>query len=315
MNAERPPVLILADDAGEYPRYLRDLAKNGVRITPAESVEAARNSYAGEEIILGQPDLVASVLGEMPAVRWVQSSWAGVTPLVSAGRTDYQLTGIKSIFGPQMAEYVLGYLLANELKVLERLGRQANRDWWTEPSGSLFGKTVGIMGTGSIGRHVAGALKPFGVIITGYSLSGQPVKGFERVFSGDQLNAFLAETDYLVCVLPDTPKTSDLLDADAFRAMQSHCYVVNIGRGNVIDERALTDALLAGELAGAVLDVFRQEPLPQDSPLWNAPGLLVTGHIAARSWPRDIAGIFSENYRRYTGGEPLMYRIDFERGY
>jgi phosphoglycerate dehydrogenase-like enzyme len=266
-------------------------------------------------VVLGQPDLVAEALGEMPEVRWVQSNWAGVTPLLDLGRSDYMLTGVKDTFGSQMAEYVLGYMLANELKIFERRGRQVNRCWWDEPSGTLQGKTLGIMGTGSIGRHIAGMAQPFGMRITGFSRSGASVEGFKQVFAASQLDDFLAQPDYLVCVLPDTPGTRNMLDTNAFRAMKNSCYLVNVGRGALIDEEALAQALVKGELSGVVLDVFQTEPLPQESPLWNAPGLIVTAHVAAKSWPEGIARIFRENYRRYTAGEPLKYQIDFEKGY
>jgi len=312
---QTPAVLILTPDAQEYLPLLEGLAGDSVTLTTAETAAYAREKYAGQSVILGQPDLVAEVLDEMPGVRWVQSNWAGVTPLLNLGRSDYVLTGVKDIFGPQMAEYVLGYLLANELKIFERLGRQANRNWWEESSGSLKGKTLGIMGTGSIGSHIARMAQPFGMNITGFSRSGASVEGFERVFSGNQLDDFLTEPDYLVCVLPDTPGARHLLDARAFRVMKNGCYLVNVGRGALIDEEALAKTLFQGKLSGAVLDVFQTEPLPTESPLWNAPGLIVTGHVAAKSWPEDIARIFSENYRRYIKGEPLKYQIDFEKGY
>ena len=312
---QTPSVLILASDAQEYLPLLEDLAGGGVAVTVAETVGKARRAYVGQTVILGQPDLVAEALGEMPGVRWVQSNWAGVTPLLDLGRTDYLLTGVKDTFGSQMAEYVLGYLLANELKIFERLGRQANRCWWEEPSGSLKGKTLGIMGTGSIGSDIARMAKPFGMRITGFSRSGASAQGFERVFAGNQLDDFLVEPDYLVCVLPDTPDTRHLLDAGAFRAMKKDCYLVNVGRGALINEEALAEALVKGELSGAVLDVFQDEPLPQESPLWNAPGLIATAHVAAKSWPQDIARIFIENYRRFVAGEPLKYQVDFEKGY
>jgi phosphoglycerate dehydrogenase-like enzyme len=162
---------------------------------------------------------------------------------------------------------------------------------------------------------VARSLKPFGARVTGFSRKGRAADGFERVYSGDGLGDFLSELDYLVGILPDTPETTNLLDAGAFRRLQSRCRLVNVGRGNLVDEHALADALHSGELAGAVLDVFKREPLPGDSPLWNAPGLIVTGHVAARSLPWDVARIFRENYRRYLGGLALEYRIDFEQGY
>ena len=312
---QTPSVLILASDAQEYLPLLKDLAGGGVAFTVAETVGEAHESYAGQTVILGQPDLVAEALGEMPEVRWVQSSWAGVTPLLDLGRTDYLLTGVKDTFGSQMAEYVLGYLLANELRIFERLGRQANRCWWDEPSGSLKGKTLGIMGTGSIGSAIAAMARSFGLRITGFSRSGASAEGFEKVFAGNQLDDFLVEPDYLVCVLPDTPETRHLLDAGAFRAMKKDCYLVNVGRGALVDEEALAKALVRGELSGAVLDVFQTEPLPDESPLWNAPGLIVTAHVAAQSWPEEIARIFVENYQRYVAGKPLKYQINFERGY
>lgn len=315
MKVEFPPVLILASDAGDYLPFLQELSDAGTEFTAVETADAARKAYSGQKVILGQPDLVASVLADMPEIRWVQSSWAGVTPLLNIGRTDYLLTGVKNTFGPQMAEYVLAYLLANELKIFERLGRQANRIWWNEHSGTLLGKSIGIMGTGSIGSYFARVLRPFGVSVTGFSRGGAPVEGFDRVYAADQLDSFLAEPDYVVCVLPDTPGTRHLLNAEAFQRMKNHCCLVNVGRGGVVDESALVKALMAGQLAGAVLDVFQQEPLPQDSALWNAPGLIVTGHISGGSMPKDIAVIFRENYRRYCAGEALKYRIDFERGY
>jgi len=308
-------VFILTTDATDYLPYLQELADAGIEFRTCSSAQAALTEYEGQEIVIGQPDLVAAVLTQMPQVRWVQSSWAGVTPLLNTGRKDYVLTGVKDIFGSQMAEFALGYMLARELKILERLEHQVKRNWWEVLSGTLQGQAVGIMGTGSIGACIARALRPFGVGVTGFSRGGAAVEGFDRVYSQNQLHNFLAEPDYLVCVLPDTPETRHLLDASAFRKMKNDCYLLNIGRGSLVDEPALAEALEAGELAGAVLDVFEREPLPPDSVLWGVPGLMITGHVAAKSQPEDIARIFTENYRRYCAGETLEYRVDFERGY
>jgi phosphoglycerate dehydrogenase-like enzyme len=112
MKVEMPPVLILSSDAGEYLPYLQDLSDDGVVLTAVTTADAAREAYSGQAVILGQPDLVAQVIDQLPEVRWVQSSWAGVTPILNTRRTDYLLTGVKDTFGPDMAEYVLGYLLA-----------------------------------------------------------------------------------------------------------------------------------------------------------------------------------------------------------
>lgn len=305
-------ILVLAPDAGEYLPWLKHLP---CTVHEARNVAEARQSWCGQAVVLGQPDLVAELLDNAPGLRWVQSTWAGVTPLLDSPRRDYLLTGVKGVFGREMAEYVLGYLLAWELKLLERLGRQANRSWWPEPSGTLDGKTVCVLGTGSIGRDIASALKPFGVRLLGYSRSGRQVEPFEMVFEQDQLAHVLSQADYLVCVLPDTPETQGLMGKEALSALPSRACVFNVGRGSLFAEQELADALNSGRLAGAVLDVFREEPLPPDHTLWHAQNTLITAHVAARSWPREISALFVENYHRYVQGEPLLYRIDFERGY
>jgi phosphoglycerate dehydrogenase-like enzyme len=308
-------VLILTPDADDYVPWLGALADAGARLRTAVSARQALEVYAGEAVVLGQPDLVAAVLPRMPAVHWVQSTWAGVTPLLGLARRDYLLTGVRGVFGAQMAEYVFGHLLAHELRLAERRERQRRREWWTADSGTLEGKSLGIMGTGSIGRHIARVAVALGLRVSGFSRRGRACAGFERVYPAGELAEFLAAADYLVCVLPDTPETKHLLNEHSLRAVRPRCVLVNVGRGSLVDEDALAAALRRGDLAGAVLDVFGREPLPADSPLWDAPGLTVTAHVSGRSRPRDIARIFVENYNRFQAGEPLHDPIDFEQGY
>jgi phosphoglycerate dehydrogenase-like enzyme len=308
-------VLILSPDAEQYLHLLRAVADSDAQLQAAVSARQAWDIYAGEAVVLGQPDLVAAALEGMPQLRWVQSTWAGVAPLLGLQRRDFLLTGIRGVFGAQMAEYVFGHLLAIELKFEERRERQRRREWWSARSGVLQGRKLGIMGTGSIGRHIAVIGKAFGLRVTGYSRGGAAVDGFDRVFASGALTEFLAEPDYLVCVLPDTPETRDLLNEDRLRDLRPDCVLVNVGRGSLLDEAALAAALRRGGLRGAVLDVFRDEPLPPDSPLWDAPGLVLTAHVAAHSRPADIARSFVANYNCYVAGEPLHDLIDLQRGY
>jgi phosphoglycerate dehydrogenase-like enzyme len=308
-------VLILTPDADEYLPWLAALAGAGARLRIAVSARQALEVYAGEGVVLGRPDLVAAVLQCMPAVRWVQSTWAGVAPLLGLSRKDYLLTGVRDVFGAQMAEYVFGHLLAHELRLAERCERQRRREWWAADSGWLEGKNLGILGTGSIGRHIARVAAAFGLRVIGFSRSGRACAGFEQVYPAGALVEILCGADYLVCALPDTPETKHLLNERSLRAVRPRCLLVNIGRGNLVDEAALAAALRRGELAGAVLDVFEREPLPAESPLWDAPGLVLTAHVAAHSRPADIARIFTANYNRYLAGETLHHLVDFERGY
>ena len=291
---------------------LDGLSRQGTRLCAASSPDRVRAVWEEQPVLLGQPDLVAAALDSMPGLQWVQSTWAGVEALLQQPRRDFQLTGVKGVFGPLMAEYVFAYLLAYETKLLQRHRRQQQRNWWPRDSGTLAGKTLGIMGTGSIGGRIADTGRMFGMRVVGFSRSGAAAEGFDRLFASAELRDFLAEPDYLVGVLPGTPATDGLLDAAALSALPSHCYLVNVGRGNLIDETALLDALGRGQIAGAV---FRQEPLPKDSPLWETPNLTVTAHIAACSRPADIARLFEENYNCFLAGAPLRHRIDFERGY
>ena len=310
-----PDCLIVTAIAEELAKEIACLADFPIVIKACTSAEQALLEYTDESIVFGNPDMIVEVLPKMPTVDWVQSSWAGVTPLMALDRRDYVLTGIKDVFGPQMSEYVIGNLLAHELKVLQRMHEQHQRNWFKPCSGSLAGKRLGIMGTGSIGQHIVKSARCFGVTVTGLSRLGADAPGFEKVMPVDQLHQFLEETDYLVSVLPQTAATDKLLDAAALAKLPAHAYFINVGRSNVVDDAALIDALNNNKLAGATLDVFDEEPVPQDSPLWDTPNLSITAHIAAISHPSLIVPIFVENYRRYTNKQPLKYVIDFDAGY
>jgi phosphoglycerate dehydrogenase-like enzyme len=310
-----PDCLIVSAAANEYAKEIERLADFPLPVKACASSEEALEDYTDQTVLFGNPDMIAPILPEMPSIDWVQLSWAGVTPLMAIDRRDYVLTNVRDVFGPQMSEYVMGNLLAHELKVLERMKQQRKHDWFEAHSGSLQGKRLGIMGTGSIGRHIAQTATCFGIKVTGLSRSGTSSPVFENVMPVSRLHDFLKETDYLVSTLPQTDDTDDLLDGAALAQLPAHAYFINIGRSNIINDEALIDALRKNKLAGAALDVFDVEPVPQDSPLWDTPNLSITGHIAAISHPSLIVPIFVDNYRRYMQKQPLKYTIDFDAGY
>ena len=310
-----PDCLIITAAAGEFAEEISRLADTPIPVKACISADQALAEYTGETVLFGNPDMIAGALSKMPTVDWVQSSWAGNTPLIAHERRDYVLTGIKDVFGPQMSEYVMGFLLAHELKVPERMQQQRQHHWFKDLSGSPQGKRLGIMGTGSIGKHIAETAKCFGITVTGLNRSGDPSPEFEKVMQVTDLHHFLEDLDYLVATLPQTAATDTLLDATALKKLPSHAYFINVGRSNVVDDEALVDALRNNELAGAALDVFDEEPVPENSPLWDAPNLSMTAHVAAVSYTKLIVPIFVENYRRYISQEPLKYVIDFEAGY
>lgn len=306
----RPSVLILSRDA---PAYLEELSQLPVRAFT--SVEAACAAHADEPILLAEPGLAAAALLHMPKVRWVQSTWAGIVRLLPAAERGVQVTGVKGVFGPAMAEYCLARMLAHAQDLDGRKASARARRWDRCAPASLKGLRLGIMGTGSIGVHVAHVAAAFGMELVGLSRSGEARAPFARVYPVSELHAFAAELDYLIAALPHTPATARLLDAEALARLPPRCYLINVGRGSLIDEAALANALRAGQLAGAALDVFEREPLPDDHFLWDTPRLSITAHVAALSKPADIAALFMTNYRRYCAAEPLAHRVDPMRGY
>ena len=310
-----PDCLIITANAQELAKEIVRRADFPIAIKACTSAGQALAEYTDESVIFGNPDMIAEVLPKMWAVDWIQSTWVGVTPLMALDQRDYVLTGIKDVFSPQMSEYVIGYLLAHELKVVPRADAQRAHNWYKTYSGTLQGKRLGVMGTGSIGRHIAKTATHFGVKVRGLSRSGAESPEFEQVLKVGQLHDFLEDLDYLVAALPQTSATDKLLDAAALAKLPAHAYFINIGRSNVVDDEALIDALRNNKLAGAALDVFNEEPIPRDSPLWDTPNLSITAHIAAVSHSSLIVPIFVENYRRYIEEQPLRYVIDFDAGY
>ena len=187
--------------------------------------------------------------------------------------------------------------------------------WQRTESGVLRGKTIGLLGVGSIGAHLAGTAKHFKMRVRGYTRGSETSPEVDEYYHGDDLLNFAEGLDYLVCVLPRTRDTNKIVDTSVLNALPPHAVLVNVGRGNAVDEAALVSSLTKGRIAAAVLDVFEQEPLPEDHPFWTTPNLYMTFHTSAISYPEDITRVFIENYQLYVEGNPLKYVVDFEQEY
>ena len=302
-----PNLLILASDASEYARLVESAHLPDLQIT---------SSRENCDIILGEPRLIREALPLLSTPKWIQSIYAGVESLMDPSlRRDYVLTNARGVFGELMSEYVFGYLLAHEKKILRRLEAQRANRWDRFESGWLRGKTLGLLGVGSIGAHLASVAKAFGMKVWGYTRGSETSKLVDKYFHGEGLLKFAAGLDYLVVVLPRTQDTNKILNAAMLDVLPSHTVLINVGRGNAVDEPALVSALNQNQIAGAILDVTETEPLPQDHPFWATPNLLLTFHTSAISYPEDIVKLFVENYHLYLQGKPLKYQVDFESGY
>ncbi|TKB51368.1 D-2-hydroxyacid dehydrogenase [Ferrimonas sediminicola] len=271
---------------------------------------------AEAEIWLADPALAVDALRHCPPPSWLASTFAGVNPLLAPDLPrDYTLTHIKGIFGPLMAEYVMAHLLSL-FRDLPRLRRQQQQKIWQPfDYDSVKGKTVLVLGTGDIGQEVARVAAAFGMTVIGVSRSGAKVHHFERVHPVAQLQRALDQAQVVVGVLPDTPATRGLLDAAALAALPEGAVLINIGRGSLVEEAALLDALESGPLSHAVLDVFPGEPLPAEHPYWHHHAITLTPHVAAKSFPEQIWQQFTANLERYQRGERLIHLFDWPRGY
>jgi phosphoglycerate dehydrogenase-like enzyme len=282
--------------------------------------------------LVPKPDLA-------PALKWIQFHMAGLDhlplqPLLDRG---VQCTSLSGAAAPQMAEYVVMMLLALGHRAPAMARSQSAREWPRERwdrfrPRELRGATVGIVGYGSVGREVARLCKAFGarVLATKRNVRfpedpGYMVEGLgdpegripARIYPPQSLHRMLEECDFVVISAPLTEGTRGAFGAEAIAAMRDGACLVDIARGGIVDEEALRKALRDGKLGGAALDVFAQEPLPEDSDLWDTPGLLLSPHIAGDSpkYDQRAAELFAENLRRYLANQPLLNRFDPREGY
>ncbi|NNE12082.1 MAG: D-2-hydroxyacid dehydrogenase [Ilumatobacter sp.] len=257
------------------------------------------------------PERAAPFMGaciRAPNLRWLQTFSAGTDHPIFATFLERGVTVTNSsgASAPSIAETVMLYLLALG-RDLPRLTRaQAARRWEPETSRDLHGRRLGIVGLGAIGTEIARRAQAFGMEVVGLRRS---VRGDEvcETWTDDRLGELLGWADAIVVSAPLTDATQNLFDSGAFAAMRPGTWFVNVGRGEIVDEQALVDALLSGHLGGAGLDVFATEPLPADSPLWVLPNVIVTPHSSGttdRSRRRSVDQ-FLDNFRRSTAAEPL----------
>jgi phosphoglycerate dehydrogenase-like enzyme len=309
-------LLILADVAPAYLAMLDAVKLPQLQINIATDVDSAKTQLHDCNIILGDPPLIADILQFAPELDWVQSGWAGIDSLCRPGmRRDYLLTGAKGIFGSLISEYVMTYLFIFERQVFAMQRNQLNQHWRPLRYRPAHEITLGIVGLGSIGRQLAKTARHFGIRVIGLNRSGKACEHVEEVYTSADCAGFFVEPDYIVTTLPDTAETKHFINIDKLKLMRSSAVLMNVGRGSIVNEGDLVIALQQGLIGGAVLDVFEEEPLAVNNPLWNLPNVFITPHNAATSFPADIVSIFVENYRRFVRRESLLHLVDFELGY
>jgi phosphoglycerate dehydrogenase-like enzyme len=266
-------------------------------------------------------DLPADIGTIAPNLRWVQAIGAGIDHLDPAALPDdCMVTNAAGVAAASIAEFAFGRLLA-VWKRFDQIDELQRARQWKPTFGLLVeGRTLGIIGLGAIGTEVATRARAFGMTIIGTRRSYQPGHdhpAVDELRGADDLHDVLARCDAVVMSAPGTPETENLFDKDAFAAMKPGALFCNVGRGSVVDEAALIDALESGHLGGAILDVTREEPLPADDPLWDAPNIWISPHSSASQerYTEKLLALFGDNLGRFRRGEPLRNVVDRAAGY
>ena len=295
--------------------------KNGFVALFFQKTAQALPHLADAEVVFGQS---AALAQNSPRLRWLCTPSAGVDQFLTPGifaSPDAVLTNSSGAYGVTIAEHIVMLALEILRCQMDYSAIVRRREWVRDlPVRSIKGSRVTLLGTGDIGQETALRLRSFGPAwLAGVNRGGKnPRNLFDRVMQQSQLDTILSETDILVISLPGTREARHMLDARRLALLPDHALVINVGRGSVIDQKALEAELRAKRLYAA-LDVFEQEPLPVGDPLWDCPNLLISPHVAGNMtlpYTKDrIVALFLEDFENYCAGRPLIRRVDLKKGY
>jgi phosphoglycerate dehydrogenase-like enzyme len=314
---------------GFDPGVLTDAQLDQIRQAAPDMRLVVTPDRAEMAAVLGDVEIAAALvpgalLVAAPRLRWFHAWGAGVDGVLShpgAIESDFLLTSSSGIHAIQMTEHVLAFLLAFARRLPDALRAQATRTWRRMENAEVFelaGKTLLLVGLGAIGERTAQIAAALGMRVLGVrrTASGS-LTGVERVAGIESLPDLLPEADFVVLITPLTPETRGMIGERELRLMKRDAYLINVARGGVVDEAALIRALREGWIAGAGLDVFEHEPLAPNSPLWELPNVIITGHYAGVTPAYDARAfeVFLDNLHRYSAGQPLQNAVDKRRGY
>eukprot|EP00057_Strongylocentrotus_purpuratus_P001244 XP_001197321.2 PREDICTED: glyoxylate/hydroxypyruvate reductase A HPR2 [Strongylocentrotus purpuratus] len=291
-----------------------------------ESVESFRKA----EIVLMDTERLPALMTTLENVKWVQSTWAGVDAFIN--KIDpallppkFTLTRLAGVFGTHMAEYVIGHILAHERSFKFLWEAQQKKEWALDEYSAtkgyqlLAGRTISVIGAGDIGTEIGKVCKAFNMRVIGLVRRDVPKEqrnaAFDEYRLTEELPYVLEEADFIVNVLPSTEQTMGFFSGNTLSHCKKKPVFINVGRGDVIDEASLINAIKEGWICHAVLDVYKPEPLPKESPIWTMPEVTITPHVSAQTHAPEITGLFADNYQRYINGETLRHQINWAAKY
>ena len=310
-----------ASRVDEVPRLAELAAEAEIRF--ATSADELRAALPGADALLGwnfRADNLRQAWSAADRLRWIHWAGAGVDAAMfpQLVDSDVMLTNARGIFDRPIAEWVLGMMLCFAKRIPQTLASQARASWDYRLSETLLGKRALVVGVGSIGRAIGRLLQAAGMEVEGIGRRARDGgEDFSRIHAIDELHSRLPRADYVVLITPLTEQTRNLFGAAEFAAMAAHARFVNVGRGALVVEEELLSALREGRIAGAALDVFVEEPLPADSPFWQAPNCIVSPHMSGDyvEYQADMAAQFIANWQRFVAGEALANLVDKRLGF
>lgn len=314
-------LLVLGNPAAPHLKRLARLPE-ATRIVAGETAEAFAHAVGEAEIVLcggTSRDLLRTLLPQMPRLRWIHALAAGLDGLLFPELigSPVPLTNSRGVFAPSLGEFCIAGMMWFAKDLRRMLRQQEAAVWDSFDVDMLEGKTLGIVGYGSIGRESAQRAAALGMRVLALRNNPRPDPHAHSVYGLDQLTTVLDRADYLLVAAPLTPETRGMIGAAQLARLKPEAVVINLGRGPVIDEAALAEALAARRIRGAVLDVFEAEPLPPESPFWKLDNVLLSPHCADHvpGWMESAMDLFIENFRRFEHGAPLENVADKSKGY
>lgn len=307
------------------PRYPSDHKGESDFHRSAESEQQWSQMLGDAEVLFGAPGESAEGLVDAirsgSNLRWIQATNAGVgehvraTDLTQEELSRVTITAASGVHATPLAEFSIFGLLAFTKDLPRLLQDKESKRWDHYSTNELKGRTLLVIGLGKVGLEVARLAHCFGMRTIGTKRRpDKDLPSVEEVYASNRLKELVPRADAMVVTLPLTEETRGIIDRETIELMRAECVLVNVGRGGVVDEQALIEALQENRIRGAALDVFREEPLPEDSPLWKLPNVLVSPHTAALSEAENqrIVDLFTDNLRHYLSGEPLLNQVDPE---
>ncbi len=302
------------------PDWMRDeeLAQLFAPLLPGVAIHCAGEDFDPARVaMLAVAFLAPGRAAALPNLQLVQKLGAGVESIVRDPDlpAHVRVARLKpDAPAREIAEYCVAYVLAAQRNLRLHEENARKRIWKPVAPLEGSGTTIGVLGLGHIGGRTARTFAGLGFQVLGWSRTAKSIEGVECRHGDDELPGVLAACDYVACVLPSTALTRDLFDRDLFAAMKPGAVIINVGRGDLIVDEALLDALDAGQLGGAVLDVFRSEPLPQEHRFWTHPNVTITPHVSGWHLTGGLEDV-AENYKRLIAGEDLLHEVDRAAGY